>query len=336
MKPTGPFLEVVSRAGEPDAEVEQVLGAARAWAEPSRDNHDRVAAALRATLPAALLPAAPLPAAVPAALPAARGSSSLSPASPGGVAPTNAPIASAARRGARLGRLPWLLIGGALLGTLGFWLGHGAGYAAGQREASAHAGEAPSGPARAASAVGLPGVDAASATALAPSAAELPAPERPSTEPPASRLGPAASEAATAASANAVASTPARSRRPLRLAERVARAQPSPEPAEPSRLSFRQVLDQLRRAQQQLRSGQATMSLLLLSELDRSAGDVLLEERDATRVLALCGAGQEAAARDVARRLQHDSPRSIYGMRLEASCVSDAPLGEDAERERSE
>jgi hypothetical protein len=111
-------------------------------------------------------------------------------------------------------------------------------------------------------------------------------------------------------------------------------AEPSRASAELARLSFRQVLDQLRRAQQQLRNGQATMSLLLLSELDRSAGDVLLEERNATRVLALCAAGQEEAARDVARRLEHDSPRSIYGLRLEASCITDAsPLGISAQRE---
>ena len=94
------------------------------------------------------------------------------------------------------------------------------------------------------------------------------------------------------------------------------------------------MLDELRRAQQQLRSGNATMSLLLLSELDRSAGDVLLEERDATRVLALCAVGQEEAAREVASQLSHDSPRSIYGMRLEASCISDAP-SDDASPSRA-
>lgn len=300
MKPTGPFLEVVSGAGEPDTEVEQVLGAARAWAEPSRDHRQRVAAALRAALPAS--------------------PGSLSPAPRVGVATkaplANAPpLANAARGGARLGRLPWLLVGGALLGALGFWFGHGAGYAAGQREAGARAGEALSGAARGA---------IASRVVVAPSAAELLAPERASTEPPPLLEPPAAP--ATASPARADASTPARSRRPAPRARPAPGAESSRELAEPSRLSFRQVLDQLRRAQQQLRNGQATMSLLLLSELDRSAGDVLLEERDATRVLALCAAGQDEAARDIARRLEHDSPRSIYGMRLEASCITDPAL----------
>jgi hypothetical protein len=320
MKPTGPFLEVVS--GEPDVEVEQVLGAARAWAEPSGNNRERVAAALRATLPAAL------PTALPTALSGPGGLTPvLSPSSwPDGVAPTKASRANAVRRGARLGRAPWLLIGGALLGALGFWLGHGVGYGAGERDTIARAGEALSVPARDALASGVE---------PARGADELPAQERESSEPPPSRLEPAAvSQRAKALAPRADATTNARAPRPPAARATPAGVEPSGERAEPSRLSFRQVLDQLRRAQQQLRNGQATMSLLLLSELDRSAGDVLLEERNATRVLALCAAGQEDAARDVARRVEHDSPRSIYGMRLEASCITDAsPLGGSSQRE---
>lgn len=305
MKPTGPFLEVVP--GEPDVELEQVLGAARAWAEPSGDNRERVAAALRAALPAALPTAA-------------SGSGGLAPVLspspwPDGIAPMRAPRANAARRGVRLGRLPWLLIGGALLGALGFWLGHGVGYGAGQRDSIAPAGEALSVPAADALASGV-------------------APERASAEPLSPRLeSPAVSALAKAPPPRADATTNARTPRPAPRAT-PAGGEPSRESAEPSRLSFRQVLDQLRRAQQQLRNGQATMSLLLLSELDRSAGDVLLEERNATRVLALCAAGQEEAARDVARRLEHDSPRSIYGLRLDASCITDpSPQGGSSERE---
>jgi hypothetical protein len=319
MKPTGPFLEVVS--GEPDVEVEQVLGAARAWAEPSGDHRERVAAALRAALPAASA------AALPAALSGSSGLAPvLSPSSwPDGVAPAKASRANVARRGARLGRAPWWLIGGALLGALGFWLGHGVGYGAGQRDAIARAGEA----------LTLPAGDAlASGVEPARGAAELPAPERASAEPQPSRLEPPAVAALAKAPPPPAAATPnARAPRPAPRAT-PALAEPSRESAELARLSFRQVLDQLRRAQQQLRNGRATMSLLLLSELDRSAGDVLLEERNATRVLALCAAGQEEAARDVARRLEHDSPRSIYGLRLEASCISDSsPLGMSSQPE---
>jgi hypothetical protein len=313
MKPTGPFLEVVP--GEPDVELEQVLGAARAWAEPSGDHRDRVAAALRAALPAAL----------PTAAPGSGGLAPvLSPSSwPDGIAAMKAPRANAARRGVPLGRLPWLLIGGALLGALGFWLGHGVGYGAGQRDALAPAGEARA----------VPAGSLASGVESARGPAELPPHERASAEPPPSRLEPpAVPELAKAPLPRADATTNARTPRRAPRAT-PAGGEPSPESAEPSRLSFRQVLDQLRRAQQQLRNGQATMSLLLLSELDRSAGDVLLEERNATRVLALCAAGQEEAARAVARRLEHDSPRSIYGLRLEASCITDPSPGSSSERD---
>lgn len=303
MKPTGPFLEVVS--GEPDAEVEQLLGAARAWAEPSSDNRERVAAALRAAVPVAL----------PAIAPAASISSGASAAALRvGVASTRAPRANAT--GARL---PWLLVGGALLGAIGFWLGHGVGYQAGQREA-ARAAEL-SGPDRGALASA---VEPAPAVAGSPAAARTSA-GAPLLEPamPADRSSAMSPTVSTPASVASRAEPSARAR-PTPRATAAAAAESSRALAEPARLSFRQVLDQLRRAQQQLRSGQATMSLLLLSELDRAAGDVLLEERNATRVLALCAAGQEQAARDVARRLARDSPRSIYGMRLEASCIGDA------------
>jgi hypothetical protein len=299
MKPTGPFLEVVSGAAEPDAEVEQLLGAARAWAEPSSENRERVTSALRS------------------ALPAFSSTSSLTRAAwPGAAPPPNAPRA-AARRAPRAARLARLIIGGALIGALGFWLGHGAGYGEAQREAAS----------RAANRALAPAASSAPGSGLAQGAESTPASElNPSsnTQPaPASMLEPLA---LAPSSARDEAGVPARARRSApRAARRADVADRAAKASPPARagLSFREVLDQLRRAQQQLRNGQATMSLLVLSELDRAAGDVLLEERDATRVLALCAVGQDEAARDVARRLAHDSPRSIYGMRLEASCISE-------------
>jgi hypothetical protein len=97
-------------------------------------------------------------------------------------------------------------------------------------------------------------------------------------------------------------------------------------------LTFRQVLEQLRRARQQLRNGQAAMALLVLSELDRAAGELLAEEREATRVLALCAAGQDKAARAAARRLEQSSPGSIYAMRVSTSCAgAEAALESDAD-----
>jgi hypothetical protein len=87
-------------------------------------------------------------------------------------------------------------------------------------------------------------------------------------------------------------------------------------------MSFRQVLEQLRRARRLLDGGQATLSLLLLAELDRGAGELLREEREATRVLALCAAGEVDAARRTAAELSNANPRSIYAMRLGDSCVA--------------
>lgn len=314
MKPTGPFLEVVSRADEPDAEmdgdVQQLLAAARAWAEPTGDNRERVSAALRSALPVLSSTSGVTRA---TALGAAQGARALNES----LRPRAAPIS----------RTPLLIIGGALIGALAFWLGHGLGYGSGygaaQREASSAAG--------AAAVATLDVGDGAGSSAPV---------ERALSADPAVATG-APMQGAEATGARAPASAEAgaapRSRRAMsgstRPASRgnVAGADSSAltAPAPPARLSFREVLDQLRRAQQQLRNGQATMSLLVLSELDRAAGDVLLEERNVTRVLALCAAGQDEAARDVARRLEHDSPRSIYGMRLEASCVSEPAVADD-------
>ena len=96
-------------------------------------------------------------------------------------------------------------------------------------------------------------------------------------------------------------------------------------PAPPPQGAFAEVLERLRRAQVALKQGQASLALILLAELDRSAGDVLREEREVTRVLALCAAGDTAAARRAAEPLRRGSERSIYAPRLDASC---APIGE--------
>jgi hypothetical protein len=78
----------------------------------------------------------------------------------------------------------------------------------------------------------------------------------------------------------------------------------------------------LRRARSALSKGEAPFALSLLNELDaRFPPDVLDEERGATRVLALCANGDEAAAKQLALRLLREYPRSIYAPRLELSCA---------------
>jgi len=211
------------------------------------------------------------------------------------------PVASAAGRASGI----WLAAGGAAIGVMGFWLGHSVGRSETQHEMRALA--------RAVALVN------ASPAPLAPSLPPAPSPA-PAPEP---APAPAVAELAP------IPAAPAPRALPRPRAAQVLRAA-TPPPAPPA-LNFREVLEQLRRAREQLRNGQATMSLLVLSELDRSAGDVLREERETTRVLALCAAGQDKAAREVAAQLEQLSPRSIYASRLANSCVVDAegsPSGE--------
>jgi hypothetical protein len=279
MKLPGPFLEVVPGPSGADLEVERVLGIVRGMADPDLGNRERVAAALRLALP-------------PPSASAIVQRVALEHAQPVPLQPLKLqPLASESRvvRTA----LPWVVLGGALIGVLGFWLGQSAGHAAGRRELLSEQ----------TTAIVTPLSEAPAAAALAVAAL----PSTADSERPAPRgEGPAR---------RARAARPAKHSEPHALSL----AQPSL-----AALSFREVLEQLRRARRQLDSGQPTASLILLSELDRGAGEILREEREVTRVLSLCGAGQNEAARRAAALLSSASPRSIYAMRLARSCVSGA------------
>lgn len=84
---------------------------------------------------------------------------------------------------------------------------------------------------------------------------------------------------------------------------------------------FAEVLERLHRANVALRRGQASLALIQLAELDRRAGEVLREEREVTRVLALCASGETQAAKRAAAPLRAGSAQSIYAHRLEMSCA---------------
>jgi hypothetical protein len=81
------------------------------------------------------------------------------------------------------------------------------------------------------------------------------------------------------------------------------------------------VLERLQRANRALRQGQAPLALIQLSELDRQADEALREERETTRVLALCAIGDSAGARRAAAPLLVGRARSIYAPRLGSGCV---------------
>jgi hypothetical protein len=80
-------------------------------------------------------------------------------------------------------------------------------------------------------------------------------------------------------------------------------------------------VERLRRAHRALADGRASLALLQLEELERFAGDTLREEREVTRILALCALGEVAGARQAATRLLASRENSIYAHRLEQSCA---------------
>jgi len=86
--------------------------------------------------------------------------------------------------------------------------------------------------------------------------------------------------------------------------------------------SLREVLRRLRAAQRALRVGDGARALGILGELDRRVSPALLaEERQVTRVLALCSAQQPEQAGALARRVLAEYPRSVYTSRLQHSCA---------------
>lgn len=295
MKPPGPYLSVVPEPGDEDPELEAYLGAARQLAEPDAQSRARVARALNAALP----PTAPLPAF------GANAASSSSSAS----------LSAAARLHA-----PWLAVGAIVIGGLGFWIGSSVGRSE----------------------------PVASPSAAAPAVTQSAPPSVATTTPPESVAVLSPSQAAhgiadaspapapEAAPAVRVAATKSAPRRKAPLAAQAHRA-PSraavggaTSGATAGSLDFREALERLRRARTQLEQGHAAASLLLLSELDRDAGELLFEEREATRVLALCATGETPAARATAERLASRSPRSIYLRRLATSCIDESAAVPDA------
>jgi hypothetical protein len=87
------------------------------------------------------------------------------------------------------------------------------------------------------------------------------------------------------------------------------------------------VLEQLRKAQLFSRAGEHRLALGALDELDaRVPLSVLQEEREVARTLALCDAGQEQAAAELAARVIQRAPGSAYALSLRESCAGRARL----------
>jgi hypothetical protein len=97
----------------------------------------------------------------------------------------------------------------------------------------------------------------------------------------------------------------------------VAEFPPSPEPADRLLLET----NDLRRAQQALRSGDPALALRLVREQNQlHSGGVLQQERAAVSVFALCQSGQAALARSEAAKFEQRWPESALVARVRASC----------------
>jgi hypothetical protein len=145
---------------------------------------------------------------------------------------------------------------------------------------------------------------------------------------------PAASATSVAAplgpSAISAQAAPASAEAPVALAEPAVaaaakhRSKRSPGTPSASEPELFEALNLLRRAQRALRKDEALLALALLDELDRHfAAQVLSEERQATRALALCKSGDEPRARETASALLRQNPSSIYAARLRESCAGE-------------
>jgi hypothetical protein len=112
------------------------------------------------------------------------------------------------------------------------------------------------------------------------------------------------------------------------------RSKPNPLHSKPDPLRF--TLEQLRKAQLLLRAGEPKRALDLLDLLDaRVPSSILEEERDVTRTLALCDAGDATAAAVRAQRLLERAPGSVYALSLRESCAGKAVLLDEMRRRTS-
>jgi hypothetical protein len=117
------------------------------------------------------------------------------------------------------------------------------------------------------------------------------------------------------------------------------RAKPRPTEADSLRSgpdSLRFALQQLRKAQIFLRASEPKRALDALDALDgRVAASILREEREVTRTLALCEAGDVARASALAQDFLERTPDSAYATSLRESCAGKAALLEQIQERAS-
>jgi len=216
-------------------------------------------------------------------------------------------------RGSRLGMLGVGLIVGAVVGG---WFGFGLGRKLGPSELGS-GGEPP--PA-VADAVAVPPESPRAAEATAPSSPPSDAPPAaplPETDDGQRPTASGASQAQAAADADA-----ARRRGLAAVRARAARSSPPVQPES----SLAAELAMLQRARRALNADNGRLALGIVQELDeRFPKGVLVEERNATRILSLCQLERVAEAKQAARDFLERYPSSVYAERVRQSCAAALP-----------
>jgi hypothetical protein len=156
--------------------------------------------------------------------------------------------------------------------------------------------------------------------AVAPPAVAPPAVTPPARVPPPAVAPPAAPPAPVLAQPAKPAAAPPPSPPAAPVARRAHASVPAPLD---DNARFFEAVRLLQRAQRALDGGELGLALVLLEELDeRFPPELLSEERDAARVIALCKGGDTLRARRLAQQLAARSPSSIYAARIARSCGS--------------
>jgi hypothetical protein len=108
----------------------------------------------------------------------------------------------------------------------------------------------------------------------------------------------------------------------------------APADAAPTQVSFYEELSYVRRAQTALSGGNPALALGLMRSLRELRPDgALLAERGVTEVLALCALGRQGEAQDVADAVRKRGEGAVYATRLETTCAPGTPpedSGDDA------
>ena len=129
----------------------------------------------------------------------------------------------------------------------------------------------------------------------------------------------------TSAEREAPAQAPTSSPEAIAPAERGPPTRAAPPAPSAAARSIQNELELIRNAQKQLHRGDARAALSVLSEhARRYPTGALSEEREASRVFALCGLGDVAGARQQAERFLRRAPNSPFAERVRASCSSAA------------